>query len=156
ACLVGRCELFDGVAEHRARHHRCMPVEESGERRTVLVADAAEHPSHRLVAQVLLVLEQQLCDGKRLVELTPTDETEGCEDGSAARPQALGPGKLEEDGAWPVDEPGADDMPGCEVNEIPVVDAVVTTQIEVVERLAALVCRRLQPILFGHYRYRGD
>src|SRR5690606_2129276 len=109
ACLVGRCELFDGVAEHRARHHRCMPVEESGERRTVLVADAAEQPTHRLVAQVLLVLEQQLCDGKRLVELTPTDETEGCEDGSAALPQAFGPGKLEEDGAWPVEEPGADD-----------------------------------------------
>jgi hypothetical protein len=61
-----------------------------------------------------------------------------------------------EDGAGLVDEPWADDVPGGEVDEIPIVDAVVTAQIEVVEFLAALLGGGLQRILLGHHTERPD
>ena len=89
-------------------------------------------------------LIRQFADGYSVRDrLLFHDEPEAGVEGGAALPHVLRFRELAEDRARLVGEVLADDGPGGEVDQVPVVDAVVAAEIEVEEFLAARLGRLL-------------
>jgi hypothetical protein len=106
--------------------------------------------------QGLAIVDQAAGDPERVVELTTPDEGIGCEHGGAPLPHVLRLREPVQDGARFVDEPGADDMIGREIDQIPIVDAVMAAKVELIELAAPRLVGRLQGVLLGHDRQGTD
>src|SRR5918994_1407519 len=142
--------MLYGVAEHRARHRRGVSVEEGSQSPAVLLARLAQPAAGGLVDQILLVVEQHLGDPEGVVHIAVPDEEVGADDGGAAFPHVLGARQLVEDLARFVGQVAADDVRAGHVDQVPVVDPVRASQVEVEQLLPAAFWRPFASGLLVH------
>lgn len=122
--LLGRIEMLDGVAEHRAGHLASVFVEEADQQRAVdPLADFAQHPADSLLDEVVFFAQQFLCDLECRRRVAALDEAERADDRDSAFPELVALGEGKEDIARVVEVVLADEELGRRVDEIPVVDA---------------------------------
>src|SRR5262245_8811885 len=98
----------------------------------------------------MVVFCQQRRDLEGIVELVPADEVVGADDRRAAFPWILRTRELVEDIPVLVRQIATDDVRRGAIDEIPVVDAVVTTQIQREQRLSVLRARAPRASLEVH------
>ena len=126
-------EVFDRVPQRRARHRRRVAVEEGDQPRPVVLAAFAQHTADRLVDEVFVVAEQPLGDRERIVEIIAADEEQRGEDRRASLPEVRRSGEVTEQIPRLVDQVATDDVPGTEVDQVPVVDPVDPAEVQVDE-----------------------
>src|SRR6185369_7082535 len=85
------------------------------------------------VYQIFLIAEQQLGNLVGVVQLTLANKVRCADNRRASLPHVLRTRKFVKNPARLVEQVAADDMNGTDVNQIPVVDAVVSPEIEIVE-----------------------
>src|SRR5689334_8452477 len=106
-----------------------MLVQKLQKPRAIFVTRKAEHPTGSFVNEVFVVAEQQLGDLVSVVQLTSTNEISSADDRRAALPHVLRTRELVKNLAWLVEQVAADDMNRTDVNQIPVVNAVMSPEI---------------------------
>src|SRR6185369_16597158 len=90
------------------------------------------------VYQIFLIAEQQLGNLVGVVQLTLANKVRCADNRRASLPHVLRTRKFVKNLARLVEQVAADDMNGTDVNQIPVVDAVVSLEIKVVEFFSSL------------------
>ena len=76
-------EMFDGVAQGRARHGRRVPVEESVQLLRVALARFADPAADGLVDEGVLVVGENVGDIEGVLDVASSDECVRCDDRSA-------------------------------------------------------------------------
>ena len=130
-------QVLDRGAKADARHRRGMPLDECGEPRRVEVAGGAQHPAERLLHERLRVAASELRRARRRRRPRRgggrrTSPRARC--GARARTRMPRAGRA---GRGRGREVPADDVAGREVDEVPLVDAVVAAEVELVQLGAA-------------------
>ena len=101
-------KLLDGVPQHRARHLLIARFQIVFERLLVLLACLAEQPAYGFVDQVVRVVQEDIGNGKSVVELPVADESHGADDADTLLPERLAAAReLIEQGAVLVQQPFA-------------------------------------------------
>lgn len=102
----------------------------------VAFPEFTEHPASCFLDEIFFVGEEDLGDGKGIVEVVKADEVEGGDDGESAFPEVGRDGPVVEEGAVFVFEEGTDDFFDGKVDEVPVVDGFTVFDVEVEDFLS--------------------
>src|SRR5438552_3404297 len=82
-------QTLDGIPQRRARHATGVHLEKDQQPSLVALPDLAQHPADSLVHQVLSVVQQQLGDLQRVIEVALPDEMVRGDHRDAPPPDAL-------------------------------------------------------------------
>ena len=125
-------QSLDGVAEHGSGHSRMAFVEPVDEALIVALASLAQEPSDSLMDEVVGVMEQNVGNGVGFIQLIVSQELHGGDNAYALFPYRLAiTGKVVEDGSVLVEQPCSQQFVTRKVYEIPVINAVGMTEVEV-------------------------
>ena len=106
--------------------------QEPSQRRAVTLPRLPQHPAHRLVNQIVLVMEKDVGDSERVAQLTSPDEILRRDNGNATLPQVRRPGQSPKRRATPILQIAANDRGSGRVHQIPVVDELRVIEIEAI------------------------
>ena len=134
-------DVLDGSAQRGARHRRGARLDERDQARRVDVAGRTQHPAQRLLHERLGIVGERLGEGVRIVELASLQEREGRHERGAPLGPEIGCREPRQRRAVAVDQIAADDVTRGEVDEVPLVDAVVAAQVQLVELGSAIAGR---------------
>src|SRR5687768_10753621 len=101
-------------------------------------------------------MQQHLGQQERIVQVALAQEVGGCGDGGAASPGVRRRGELAEDVTGFVCQVAADDIRRRQVDQVPVVDAIETANVEVEQVFAPRVWYAFGPRLLVHDAHRAD
>jgi hypothetical protein len=96
----------------------------------------SEHPTAGFVDKVVTIFLKDHTDADRILVIFGADEAERGENGNTPFPEAGGFGKVVENLARLIRQPGPDNVRRGEVDQIPIIDEPGLAQIELVELLA--------------------
>ena len=130
--------VLDRGAQRHPRHRRGAALDEVGEPLGVEVAGRAQHPAQGLLHERLGIVGERLGERERVVDLAALQERERRHERRASLGPEPGCREPGERRAVAVEQIAADDVARREVDEVPLVDAVVAAQVEVVELGAPL------------------
>src|SRR5204863_9408043 len=103
-------QTLDGIPQRRARHATGVHLEKDQQPSLVALPDLAQHPADSLVHQVLSVVQQQLGDLQRVIEVALTVEMVRGDHLDATPPDALRARELAKGRARSAQEMNADDI----------------------------------------------
>ena len=132
-CLAGGLrETLNGVAEGGARHSTEAGLQEGLQGLRVPLPGFPEQPAHGLLNEVVRVMQEDIGNGKGIVQLAVTDKGHSADNANALLPDGLSvTGKVIEKGAVLVKEPFAKERVAGQVHKVPVVYAVRVGKVEV-------------------------
>ena len=134
--------VLDRGPERDPRHRRRVPFDELREPRPVDVAGGAKHPAECLLHERLGVVRELLGERVRVVELAEPQEREGRDECGATLGPEAGCREPAERRTVAGNQVRADDITRGEVDEVPLVDAIVPAEVQLVQ-LGAPLLRRL-------------
>jgi hypothetical protein len=119
----------------------------------IALADFTQHPANRLVDQIVFVSEQQLGNRERVVVLALLDVVQRREDRDAPLPYGTRLREFVQQRAISLIQMRADNRIGRCVDEIPVVDVLRVSEVQLVDG----VPRRLStPFVLPHENQQGE
>jgi hypothetical protein len=102
----------------------------------IFFADLPQHPADGLVDKIARIIQEQVCESKRIFEIAAIDERERRENGDASFPEILRAGELVQNPAIAIDEIDSDDARRAEIHEIPIIDPFRVFEVGAVDALA--------------------
>ena len=132
------------------------PIEEVEQVIGVPLAGLAHPSADGLLDQIVIIVDQHLGDRERLRGVALSDEVIRGDDGGSALTHLLGPSQLVEDVARLVEQVAADDVRRAPIHQVPRVDPVVPTDVEIEQLFATLRCRARAAGLEVHDADRPD
>ena len=133
AALLLSVEVLDGVAQRCTRHRGGVSVEEGPQPREVAFAGFADPAAHGLLHQLDRVVNEDLGEGECVVELAAPDEEPRGDYRCPPLPPVARPGQVVQRIAGPVGQVATDNVWGGAIDQVPGVDPIMTTQVELVQ-----------------------